>query len=257
MARALTAALLALTLPAYAAFPPRVEIRRLTKKSFARSDAGLVGVGDCLITHSEAEVVEVALVEVQVVVPWERSAEHVAKQSAAELGANCLMPLQEYGPEDGNYPVVRQYRAFFVTIVITVPHAAFRVPASARAFKRRSAADAATVPALGSLQPPRPAADTPPPLPAGAPYGPVWFEHALIESHDIELDLSRISAAEWTMVSADLARYFPSSEFQNLAAAYARGETVRLDLKELRVQRHEEPLPAPAARGRAIIERLP
>lgn len=231
MARALTAALaLCLAAPAAAQrVPPRVEVRKAAgAREHPRSAAGLVGVGNCLVTMAQPEVEELASVSVELRGPWERSAEHLAKQAAAELGANCLMPLSRYEPEGDAYPLLRQYRAFLVTTVVTGALGTFRVPAPARAFSAPGAA-AAAVPPLPALR--RPA----PPPPEEVPHGPVWFEHAALESHDVVLDLARMDEAEWEMVHDDVAAYFPAAALRALTVARAHGETVVLDLRERRV----------------------
>jgi hypothetical protein len=247
------ALLLAAAASALSGFPPRVDVRPLTKQSFQRSEARLVGVGDCFAQVSLPERTELAVVTVELIGPWERTAEHVAKQAAAEIGANCLMPLQDYGPETEDYPVVRQYRAFLVTTVFTGPMGAFRWAAPASAFRRQAPPAAPAMPTLSRPEAPKPAK----PAPAvEAPHGPVWFERALLESHDITLDLSRMSPAEWAAVREDVERYFPAEELRSLLLAQRQGESVLLDLRALRVIRHEEKAPAPAPR-RLITRPLP
>ncbi|MDX6770319.1 MAG: hypothetical protein SF051_12360 [Elusimicrobiota bacterium] len=234
--------------------PPRVEVRRVTDKKLPPLVAGMVGVGDCFVTLALREVTEVADVEVVLVGPWERSAEHVAKQAAADAGANCLLPRQGYGPEDENYPVVRQYRSFLVTTVVSGAMGTFRLPAPARAFRP---------PETAAPNAPAPAAPAPAPAAAAAveaptvSHGPVWFERAYLESHDIVLDLSRMSEEEWEAVRRDVALYFPLAASEALRRARVVGGVVAIDLRRREVSRRDEPgAPEPRA-GRAVVERLP
>lgn len=252
MARLLKAALGTCLIASPAAammVPPRVEVRKITKKNFSSLAAGMVGVGDCFAPMPFRELQEIAFVGVEKPGPWERSAEHLAKQAAAEIGANCLMPLHSYDAEGQDYPVVRQYRAFVVTTVVAGSLGGFRVPASARSF-----------PPLPQDAPPE---APPPPQPSAgtgalndavkdeeAGWGPAWFEEAHMAAHEIVIDTSRMSESNWAMVRGDIERYFPKEEAAILLQARAAGETVTVDLKRQKIRRQgaEELWPPPHGR---------
>ncbi len=231
--------LAALPFAAEAAFaqmvPPQIDVRKISKRNHSSNVAGMVGVGDCFVVLPTREITEIAEIDVMLPGPWERSAEHLAKQAAADAGANCLLPRQNYGAEEENYPVLRQYRAFLVTHVVVNIMGSFRLPVSAGAFKpfeQPAPSAGAAVPAPAALKAPVIAEKA-------VPHGPVWFGHVYLDSHDLVLDLSRMREKDWKAVSRDVERHFPRAEFEFLKEAYIHGETVVVDLRD-RTVRHED-----------------
>lgn len=212
--------------------PPRVELELLHEGRLSSLPVGGVGVGNCFANVALREMTEVAVLAVSVNGPWERSAEHLAKQKAAEAGANCLQPLASYGPEEEHYPIVRQYRAFLVTTSVTTIDGTFRFPASPKAFEpppppppplaalpAARAASAAEEPSGILLAPPPEATDA------------LWIEGPHIISHDIVLDLEKLSERRWEAVRGDIRKYFPASEFEVLEKARRGGGAVAIDLR--------------------------
>ncbi len=223
--------------------PPRVELQLLVEKKPSALPVGAVGVGNCFSPVALREMTEVAVLTISVNGPWERSAEHMAKQKAAEAGANCLQPLSSYGPEEDHYPVVRQYRAFLVTTSVTTIDGTFRFPAPARTFEpppqplptlgasfAAPAAAASTSPVL----PPEPAEAllAPPPDGAEAP----WVDGPHIVSHEIVLDLAALEGERWEEVRKDVKKYFPAHALRTLEKAKGAGRSVSIDLRRKTIE---------------------
>jgi len=224
--------------------PPRVELELLLKEAPSSLPVGAVGVGNCFAPVLFGERTEVAVLTISVNGSWERSAEHLAKQKAAEAGANCLQPLASYGPEEENFPVIRQYRAYLVTTSATTIDGTFRFPASPRTF----APPPEVLPSLSSaFAAPPPAAAQPSAAGskedegelslAPAPEGtdPLWISGPHITTHEIVLDLGRISPRKWADVRADIRKYFPPAEFETLKKAKRDGRKVTINLKEMTI----------------------
>lgn len=223
--------------------PPRVEVLPLLKETLSSLPVGGVGVGDCFTPVTLGEMKEVALITVSVNGPWERSAEHLAKQVAAETGANCLQPLATYGPEETHFPVVRQYRAYLVTTSVTNIHGTFRFPASPRAFEQSSAFEplpsAFAAPAPPETAPDDAAAAASPEsvlAPSPTRTDPLWIDGSHILAHEIILDTAHMTPQNWEDVRGDVEKYFPAWEYKKLLKTRSRGGTVFLDLRRKTVK---------------------
>ncbi|MDP3542372.1 MAG: hypothetical protein Q8T11_07900 [Elusimicrobiota bacterium] len=214
--------------------PPLVELQTIHDGKLSSLPVGAVGVGNCFSPVALREMKEVAVLTVSVNGPWERSAEHLAKQKAAEAGANCLQPLASYGPEE-HYPVVRQYRAFLVTTSITTIDGTFRLPASPKAFEpppQPPAPLAAAFPAPAPAAPPEPAGEEL--LLARSPESEesLWVEGPHIIAHEIVLDLRKITPRGWESIRRDVGKFFPASDFETLKKARREGGSVSIDLRK-------------------------
>lgn len=221
--------------------PPRVELERLIKEKTHSLPVGAVGVGNCFSPVTLREMKEVAVLTVTVNGPWERSAEHLAKQKAAEAGANCMQPLASYGPEEDHYPIVRQYRAYLVTTSVTTIDGTFRFPASPRSFEPM-------IQQMPSLAAPFPVAAPAPSTAAVAEMGELliapppeetdtlWISGRHIFSHQIELDLRNITPRRWENIRNDVKKFFPASEFEVLNKAKLDGRPVSIDLRKKTIE---------------------
>lgn len=133
---ALLGVLLCASSRAGAQYPPEVEVTLVLKEKRPHMLPSKVAVADCYTSALPgAQREEVALVKVTVRGPWERTAQHLASEKAAELGANCLLVVSSFGKDNAEYPVHRSYKAFRVT----VPYGPWRVPASAESLAAAAA----------------------------------------------------------------------------------------------------------------------
>lgn len=223
------------------AMPPRVELERLLKEKTHSLPVGAVGVGNCFSPVALREMKEVAVLTVTVNGPWERSAEHLAKQKAAEAGANCIQPLASYGPEEDHYPIVRQYRAYLVTTSVTTIDGTFRFPASPRTFEpmiQQMPSLAAPFPVSAPTTSSAAAVETGELLLAPPPEetDTLWVSGPHIFSHEIELDLRKITPHKWEAVKDDVKKFFPASEFEILNKAKIDGRPVSIDLRKKTIE---------------------
>lgn len=222
--------------------PPKVEVAPLSGEKLPRLPVGAVGIGNCFANVALREMKEAANLTVTVFGPWERSAEHLAKQQAAEAGVNCLQPLQSYGPEDGHYPVVRQYRGFLVTTSVTTIDGTFRLPAPAAAFDAPSpplpslaallpSASPSTAPAHSFDEDRHATVRAPTPEDARMP----WVIGPHVMEHEVVLDTGRMTPHDWEDVRRDIQEHFPPAEYERLRGARLRKEVVSIDLLRQKV----------------------
>lgn len=226
--KALLGVLLCVASRASAQYSPEVEVTPILKEKRPHMAASNVAVADCYTTTLPgAQREEVALVKVTVPGPWERSAQHLAREKAAELGANCLLLVASFGKDNAQYPVSQSYKAFRVT----VPYGPWRVPASPTSLV---SAPAATGPRSAGFDFPQPTLKVPviekkPSKAHGDHLSRVMGDAVYL--HEVILDPSRADPETWADVVQDVKEYFGEAEAAKLARLVAAGRTVRIDLK--------------------------
>lgn len=197
-----------------------------------------VGVGDCYEVPG-AELEELAFIRVTLSGPWERTAEHLAKEKAGELGANCLLPAGGGGTDNMRGPAQRAYKAYRVT----VPMGPYQVPAAPESLPALPAAG----PGAGNFQTAGFRQLTPP-AEHSAHLG--WLGSAATVEHLLAIDPATAGAELWDDILKDAEEYFPAAETARLRAAGESRTAAGLDLVNLSVTvPGKEPLPATVLRG--------
>lgn len=195
---------------------PVVTVTRILKEARPHLAAQRVGVGNCYGVASAASTELIATIKVTLPGPYERTAEHLAKEKAGELGANCLLPEGAAGEDSARYPVQRAYKA----LRVLVPFGAYQVPASPGDFPAPPAAP------TGSFQAPGPKEFRPPPehqAHLGWTTGKAALEHTVI------IDPATAGPEVWAEIVKDAQEYFPPEDYARLQRAAAKGVPVRLD----------------------------
>lgn len=211
---------------AWAQYPPEVEVTQILKEKRPHMLASKVAVADCYTSALPgAQREEVALVKVTVRGAWERSAQHLASEKAAELGANCLLVVSSYGKDNAEYPVQRSYKAFRVT----VPYGPWRVPASPESLA--SAAAASNSAALDFAMPKlkAPIVEKKAPEAHGDHLSRAMGEAVYI--HEVVLDPALADSETWTDIVQDVREYFGEAEVEKLTRLVESGKTIRIDLR--------------------------
>lgn len=201
--------------PAAAQNSPVVAVTPLLKEARPHLAAQRVGVGNCYGVASAASTELIAAIKVTLPGPYERTAEHLAKEKAGELGANCLLPEGGAG-EEGRYPVQRSYKA----LRVLVPSGAYQVPASPGDFPAPPAAPA------GSFKAPAPKEFKPPPE-HSAHLG--WTAGRAAREHTVIIDPSAVEPEIWADIVKDAQEYFPPEDYARLQRAAGKGIPVRFD----------------------------
>jgi len=211
----------------WAQYPPEVEVTPILKEKRPHMLPSKVAVADCYSSQLPgAQREEVALIKVTVRGSWERTAQHLASEKAAELGANCLLVVSSYGKDNAEYPVHRSYKAFRVT----VPYGPWRVPASAESLA--STANPASGAAGVDFPMPKlkvPVIERKIPEAHGDHLSRAMGEAVYL--HEIVLDPSRMNSQVLADVALDVREYFGEAEAERLTRLVEDGKAVRIDLR--------------------------
>lgn len=201
---------------------PMIEIVPISTEKRPKLALQRVGVGDCYgVTGSQRE--EIALIQITVRGPWERTAEHLAKEKAGEAGANCLYPLYSAGEDNSSYPVRRNYRA----LRVTVPAGAYRAPASPDAIAPMGKSASADLPSLSEF----PKLKVPEIRAAESHNGHLgWALGSGVVSHEVTIDFGKTDAPMRADILKDIEEYFPENDYRRLSEAADRGGQSRVEL---------------------------
>lgn len=183
-----------------------------------------VGVGDCYGAPAAQQQEELALIKVTIPGPWPRSAEHLAKEKAGELGANCLLPVGAAGEDNMRSPVQRTYKAYRVM----VPMGAYQVPAPPDSFPPASPSASSA----GFFQSPGFRKLTPPEE-HSAHLG--WTVGTALEEHWVDIDTAVAGPEVSSGIWKDVEEFFPAAEYAKLKSAFRDRVIVRIDLVNFRV----------------------
>lgn len=203
-------------LPAAAQYAPAVVVVPAIKEARPHLAAQRVGVGNCYAVASAASTELIAAIKVTLPGPYERTAEHLAKEKAGELGANCLLPEGAAGEDGGRYPVQRSYKA----LRVLVPFGAYQVPASPGDFPAPPAAPSGAFQAAGFKE------FRPPPE---HPSHLDWTAGRAAREHAVIIDPAATEPEVWAEIVKDAQEYFPPQDQARLLRAAAKGVPVRLD----------------------------
>lgn len=210
---------------AFAQFQPEVEVFPVRSEKRPHLAVQQVAVANCHTSDLPgAQREELATIKVTARGPWERSAQHLASEKAAEIGANCLLVLSSYGKDNAEYPVHRQYKAFRVT----VQSGPWRVLASPQSLVSASTDNSSKpgfdMPRL-SLRPleKKPSHEHGDHL-ARAMGDAVFFHEAILEP-------GRVEPNAWEDVRRDVLEYFGEVERDKLDRLAQTGKAIRVDLR--------------------------
>ena len=208
--------------PAAAQSLPVVEVNRIISEPRPHLPPQRVGVGNCYGLSGEQRAEELATIKVSLPGPSERTAEHLAKEKAGEIGANCLFPLREAGEDNMRSPVQRVYKALRVTI----PAGAYQIPASPGDFPRAAPSPKGSFQATGfrALKPPEK---------HSAHLG--WLSGKGIEKYEVIINPAGIEPAVWADIIKDVTEFFPEGETGKLRQAGQSGAIVGIDLVKFKV----------------------
>lgn len=232
-------AILALLLPLSASaqfVEPEVQMRRLSEKEYpavAEDEPAIMSADEFYRSRSKVfSVEEVAVVRVSFKGRWYRSADYLAREKAASLGANGLVLVESVGREDLGAGAVRSYRAFRLSD--SFGRAVYTKPAeeAPRAKPPETAARPAEVP--------KPAEDA-----AASPAVPrrkhrhfewVWTHDASVLSHRLGFDAAQASQDEREQLKLYVRENFPAAEYGKLVKALAARSKVVLDFMNGKVE---------------------
>ena len=222
---------------------PVVAVNRIISEPRPHLPPQRVGVGNCYGLPAAQQTEELATIKVSIPGPSERTAEHLAKEKAGEIGANCLFPLREAGEDNMRSPVQRVYKALRVTI----PAGAYQIPASPGDFPRAAPASKGSFQTVGfrTLKPPEK---------HSAHLG--WLSGKGIEKYEVIINTAGIEPAVWEDIVKDVTEFFPEGEAGKLWQAGQSGAIVGIELTKFKVYElkagRAAPVNIPKAREPAV-----
>jgi len=201
---------------------PVVEVDRIISESRPHLPPQRVATGNCYGLAGEQQTEELATIKVSIPGPSERTAEHLAKEKAGEIGANCLFPLRGAGEDNMRSPVQRVYKA----LRVTVPYGPYQIPASPDAFPKAPPAPKGSFQAV-EFRPLKP------PEKHSAHFG--WLSGKGVEKYEIIINTAGIEPAVWENITKDVTEFFPEGEAVKLRQAGQSGAIVGIDLTKFKV----------------------
>lgn len=224
-------AALALLLPLAASAQyaePEVQVQRLSAKEhppLAEDEPSLLSPDEFYRLKSNASTEEVAVIRIAFKGRWYRSADYLAREKAAALGANALVLVESLGREESGAGATRAYRAF--RFANSAGRAVYTTPAEETPPVNREAPPAD--PVAAPQQPETASAPPPAPRRKHRHFDWVWEKNASVLSHRLGFDASLASKEDWEQLKLYVRENFPAAEYGKLAEARGRRSKVVLD----------------------------
>jgi hypothetical protein len=230
MLRSLAAGLALLAPVAVSAqfWEPDIQVQKLSGTeypSIAEDEASILDFEEFYSLKSKASSInDVAVIRVVFKGRWYKSADYLAREKAASLGANALVRAESLGSEELGAGAVRSYRAFRLTN-----------PAGRPIFMKLSDDE----PPLGavrnanSAQTPQPSAVVPvaahPTPKRHRHFDWVWAKDDSVLRHRLGFDVSLASKDQLEQLGLYVQENFAAGEYRKLVAAYERRSVIMLD----------------------------
>lgn len=215
---------------------PELQVQRLSTKEHtpvAEDEPSLMSADEFYRLRNKVfSVEEVAVVRIVFKGKWYKSADYLAREKAALLGANGLVLVESVGREDLS-GAIRTYRAFRLTnsfgrAIYTKPDEAAppanppETPASSPAATPKTAEAASAAP--------------PAPRRKHLHFDWVWTHDAALLSHRLGFDSARASKDELEQLKLYVRENFPAAEYKKLLRACAARSKVVLDFVNGKVE---------------------
>lgn len=208
---------------------PEVRVERLSSKDWppvAEDEAAVLAAEEFYGMKSRASAAEeLAVIRVVFKGKWFRSADYLARERAAGLGANALLLTESAGREDWGDGAVRVYKVY--RLADSSGRALY--PNPPEDLRQASAAEPVPAPSLAPTAEPSGAAS---PEAGGRHrhFAWVWREDGGFLSHRLGFDVSRASREEFAQLNLYVRENFPAGESRKLdATCRKRGGRIVLD----------------------------
>lgn len=211
---------------------PEVQVQMLSEKAHppvAEDEASIMSSDEFYTLRSKVfSVEEVAAVRIVFKGKWFRSADYLAREKTALLGANTLVLVESTGREEMGAGATMTYRAFRLTNSYGRPLYTKPAPDPPPA-KSPEASSGSGSPFIT----PKPAetASTAPPAPPRKHrhFDWVWIKDASVLSHRLGFDASRATKDELVQLKLYVRENFSVAEQKKLVKTSGKGSKVVLD----------------------------
>lgn len=215
---------------------PEVEVRKLSERahpSIAEDEPAVMSADEFYKLRNKVFSVEdVAVVRIAFKGKWYKSADYLAREKAAILGANGLVLVESLGQEDRGTGATRTYRAFRFTDAAGRP--VYTTPASEPVSQTR--AETAQAPATFWAHPAQTPAPPPTPPKKHRHFDWVWMHDASVLSHRLGFDASLAAKEESAQLKLYVRENFPAGQEKKLVEAYGKRSRVVLDFVKRTVE---------------------
>lgn len=213
-----------------------MEVRKLSKKeysSIAEDEPAVMSTDEFYTLKRKVFSVEdVAVVRIAFKGKWYKSADYLAREKAAALGANGLVLVESLGQEDRGAGASRTYLAIRFTDSASRP--VYTTPASEPVSQTRT--EAAQAPAPFWAQPAQTPAPPPTPPKKHRHFDWVWMHDASVLSHRLGFDASLAAKEERAQLKLYVRENFPAGQEKKLVEAYGKRSRVVLDFVKRTVE---------------------
>lgn len=210
--------------------PPDVEVKTLSERRYSHIEEDEPAVGTEMELASlrvrSADYDELAVIKVAFKGKWYQSADAIAREKAAALGANYLALQQSIGKEEWGTGAVKVYKAVRLTDFSGGPSYT-KPPDDPLPQQAKPAPPSAGVPSA-SVAP----VSSPPAEPLRHRHFVwVWQDGPHQVSHRIVFDPSQATARDLQELEHYVARNFSRMSLRTLRAALKKGALLEIDLK--------------------------
>ena len=214
---------------------PDVEVKKISGKDYAHEEEDEPVIVSPMefnrLQNKAAGSEDIATIRIVFKGKWHKPADHLAKERAAALGANCLVLQESIGIEDWGAGTIRAYKAVRLTNltgrpIYTKPS---DEPPPANPSTTAPASPSITAPAM-----PTPPQETPPTQAqpkVHRHFAWVWEGGDHILSHRLGFDASRAKKEELEQLSLYVRENFPAPEHGKLLRAYKKRSKIILDFR--------------------------
>lgn len=206
--------------------PPEIEVARVSAGQYphVEEDEAVVVTEAELssLRTKSASSEEIADIRVAFKGKWYQSAEYLAREKAASLGANYLVLRRSAGDEDLGAGALRSYRALRLTDFYGKP---LYQPQPGQASAPRSAPPAFTA-AAAPLPPPEKKAASPE---GHRHFAWVWRAHPSVLSHTAVFDPAAAGAGEGAELAEYVRENFGAAQAGKLERLLKKGSPVTID----------------------------
>ena len=208
---------------------PEVQVQKLSAKEHppvAEDEASIMSSDEFYGQRNKVFSIEdIAAIRIVFKGQWYKSADYIAREKAALLGANALVLVESTGREELGAGATRTYRAYRMTNSSGGP--IYTKPAEAPPAKPPE-------PSSGSpFIAPKPA-EAASPVPPAPPrkhrhFDWVWTKDASVLSHRLGFDTARASKDELEQLKLYVRENFPATEYKTLLKASGKRSKVVMD----------------------------
>lgn len=206
-----------------------MEVHKLSVKAYpavAEDEPSIMSSDEFFkMRNTVFSVEEVAAVRIAFKGKWYKSADYLAREKAALLGANALVLVESTGREELGAGATRTYRAYRMTNSYGGP--IYTKPAEAPPAKPPEASSGSP---FITPKPTETASAAPPaPLRKHRHFDWVWTKDAAVLSHRLGFDPARANKNELGQLKLYVRENFPAAEYKKLLKASGKRSKVVLD----------------------------